>query len=145
MVKKGEAWPAGIKKTKQRELVLRILENAAAPLTVLDIFNRIEKDKESVWLSTVYRILDLFVARDIVVKTTVMDSDMAFYEINRHKHRHYAVCVDCHKIVEFSDCPITEFKPRLSDGEFRVLGHKVEMYGYCRDCGKGYTVKENGG
>lgn len=143
-MEKRVAWPAGIKKTKQRELVLRVLENAAAPLTALDIFNRIEKGAESVWLSTVYRNLDLFVARDIVVKTTVMDKE-AFYEINRHKHRHYAVCVDCHKIVEFSDCPITEFKPRLSDSEFKVLGHKVEMYGYCRDCGKGYSVKETDG
>jgi Fe2+ or Zn2+ uptake regulation protein len=137
------AWPAGIKRTKQRESVLSVLENASAPLSAMDIYERIEKGDGAVWLSTVYRILELFVDRGVVIKTTVMDNDMAFYELNRNKHMHYAVCVDCHKIVAINNCPMAEFQPKLADNDFRVLGHKVEMYGYCKDCDKNKTHKDH--
>jgi Fur family ferric uptake transcriptional regulator len=33
------------------------------------------------------------------------------------------------------NCPMEKFTPRLDDGDFRVTGHKVEVYGYCKDCG----------
>jgi Fur family ferric uptake transcriptional regulator len=134
-------WPAGIKKTKQREAVLNVLEQAETPLSALDIYAQLEKAAPPVWLSTVYRILELFTERGIAVKTTVLDGDMAFYELSRHEHQHYAVCVDCRKIVAINNCPMAEFKPKLSDDEFHVLGHRVEMYGYCRDCDKRNKLK----
>lgn len=128
------AWPAGIKRTKQRECVLSVLENADSPLNTMDISSRIEKEGSAVWLSTIYRILELFVKKGVVIKTTVMDNDMAVYELNRNQHKHYAVCVNCHKIIAMDNCPMDEFIPKLEDSDFRVLGHKVEMYGYCKEC-----------
>lgn len=135
-------WPAGIKKTRQREAVLEVLERAEAPLSAMDIFERIEKRETPVWLSTVYRILELFTEKGVATKTTVLDGNMAYYERDRHAHRHYAVCVDCRKIVAVSNCPMAEFEPEISDGGFRVMGHRVEMYGYCRDCGKRNNITD---
>jgi Fur family transcriptional regulator, ferric uptake regulator len=130
------AWPEGIKKTKQRGYVMSVLEQAASPLSAAAIYAQIEKGGSLVWLSTVYRILELFVNKGMVIKTTVMDNDMAIYELNRNKHQHYAVCVNCHKVVAMANCPMEEFIPRFADNDFRVLGHKVEMYGYCKECDK---------
>jgi Fur family ferric uptake transcriptional regulator len=129
----GIDWPEGIKRTKQRDAVLGVLENAEAPLPAMEICARTEKSGEPVWLSTVYRILELFTEKGVVLKTTVLDGDMAFYELNRHGHHHYAVCVDCHKIVPIEGCPMGDYEPEPQSG-FRVLGHRVEMYGYCKDC-----------
>jgi Fur family ferric uptake transcriptional regulator len=127
-------WPSGIKKTKQREAVLEILAHAAAPLSAQDIGMQLEKEEQAVWLSTVYRILEMFTEKGIAVRTSVPGSDMTYYELKSPTHRHYAVCVDCHKIVALDNCPMAEFEPQLSDGDFRVLGHRIEMYGYCKDC-----------
>lgn len=135
-----KAWPSGIKKTKQREAVLHILKHAARPVSAQDISALLEKEDQAVWLSTVYRTLDLFTEKGIAVETSVPGSDMAYYELNSPTHRHYAVCVDCHKIVALDNCPMVEFEPKLSDSDFRVLGHRIEMYGYCKDCDK---LKEN--
>lgn len=129
-------WPAGIKRTRQREGVLRILEKEDAPLTALEIFNRLQRDGEAVSLSTVYRNLEMLNSKELVIKTTVMDSDMAFYELSHPTHKHYAVCIDCHKLVAINNCPMAEFTPKIADSDFRVLGHKIEMYGICKDCGK---------
>ena len=126
-------WPDGLKRTKQREAVIKVMESAQTPLPVQEIYALIEQSGEPVWLSTVYRTLELLYEKGLVLKTAVLDGDMAYYELNRHGHRHYAVCVDCHKIVPIPGCPMGDFEPELQGG-FRVLGHRVEMYGYCRDC-----------
>lgn len=129
-------WPKGVKKTKPRQYVLSVLENADGPLSVQDIYSQIAKNGESVWISTIYRILELFVSKGLVTKTSFMDNDMAIYALNRHQHKHYAVCLNCHKIIELENCPMDAFVPQLNDNNFRVVGHKVELYGYCKNCDK---------
>ena len=84
-------WPAGIKKTRQRQGVLSVLEHAQAPLSATDICAKLESTGENPWLSTVYRVLELFVEKGVVLKTSVMNNEMAVYELNRYTHKHYAV------------------------------------------------------
>lgn len=132
-------WPPGLKRTKQRDAIVNILENADMPLSAVEIYNRAESGGITVWLSTVYRTLDLLSEKGVVLKTAVLDSDMAYYELRRQGHRHYAVCVDCHKIVPMAGCPLGDYKPKVTD-DFRVLGHRVEMYGYCKDCDKNKDI-----
>lgn len=100
----------------------------------MEICKQTEEEDCPVWLSSVYRILELFVKENIVLKTTITDGEMALYELNRHKHRHYAVCLGCRKIVEMDNCPLVNFVPKLADNNFDVVGHKLELYGYCKDC-----------
>ena len=129
-----EDWPEGIKKTKQRESVLAILENAASPMSAIDIYKSIEKTDKTAWLSTVYRILELFVKENVAVKTTFPDDDMAYYELCRQKHRHYAVCMSCHKRIQIDACPLEKVLPALEGGDFQVTGHNLEVYGVCKNC-----------
>ncbi len=127
-------WPAGIKRTRQRENVLGVLENTEKPLSALDICSKLERNGDIAWLSTVYRILDLFVKKGVATKINVMNSDMAVYELNRFKHRHYAVCMNCHKIIAMANCPMEKFVPEFEDDDFHVTGHNLEVYGFCKDC-----------
>lgn len=127
---------SGIRQTRPRRLVMAVLETAEQPLSAVEIQLRMEKTGEKVWLSTVYRILDLLVDRGIVLKSTLLDQDMAVYGLNRYEHKHFAVCVDCHKIIAMENCPMTDFQPGIKDSNFHVIGHKIEIYGYCRDCSK---------
>jgi Fur family ferric uptake transcriptional regulator len=128
-----EGWPPGLKRTKPRENVLFVLEHAKKPLSAMEICSEIEKDGGTVWLSTIYRILELFVKKDIAVKISVLNNEMALYELNRFQHKHYAVCLGCHKIIMMDNCPMEKFIPKLED-DFRVVGHNLEIYGYCKDC-----------
>jgi Fur family ferric uptake transcriptional regulator len=127
-------WPAGIKKTRQRESVLSVLEHSEKPLSATDIYSKMKKGGDAVWLSTVYRVLELFVKKGVVIKTNVMNNEMAVYELNRFKHKHYAVCMNCHKMITMDNCPMEKFIPKLEDDDFHVLGHNLEVFGFCRDC-----------
>ena len=130
----SSSWPSGIKKTRQRKCVLSVLEHSDSPLSAMEICKQTEKENCPVWLSSVYRILELFIKENVVVKTTISDSEMALYELNKNQHKHYAICVNCHKVVEMGNCPMDKFVPELADSDFHVLGHRLEMYGYCKDC-----------
>jgi Fur family ferric uptake transcriptional regulator len=115
--------------------VLSILENSTAPLTALDICGGMENNgTTAAWPSTVYRVLELFVKKGVVLKTNVMNSDMAVYELNRSGHKHYAVCMSCHKIITMKNCPMETFIPKLEDDDFCVMGHNLEVFGLCKGC-----------
>ncbi len=127
-------WPAGIKRTRQRESILAVLEHSDTPLSASDICAGMEKAGDTAWLSTVYRVLELFVKKGMVIKTNVLNHEMAVYELNRFKHKHYAVCMNCHKIIAMDNCPMAEFIPELEDDDFHVMGHNLEIFGFCKDC-----------
>ncbi|BAK98661.1 putative Fur family transcriptional regulator [Oscillibacter valericigenes Sjm18-20] len=134
MEKEQNRWPEGIKRTKQRESVLSILEHSDTPLSALDICSKMEKSGDTSWMSTVYRVLDFFEKKGVVIKTRVMNNEMAVYELNRFKHKHYAVCMNCHKIIAMDNCPMEKFIPELEEDDFHVMGHNLEVFGLCKDC-----------
>ena len=121
----------GFKKTKQRKCVLSVLERAANPLSVPEIYTRIQEEGERICLSTIYRILDSFMKKGMVMRMAAMHNSTAVYELNRLHHKHYAVCMGCHKMF-----PILweHLMPKV-DNDFHVLGHNLEVYGYCKHCG----------
>lgn len=114
--------------------MLTVLEGSKKPLSASDICSKIENGGDNVWLSTIYRILEVFVKKGVVIKTNMMNNEMAIYELNRFRHKHYAVCINCHKIVTMDNCPMEKFIPKLEDDEFHVMGHNLEVYGLCQDC-----------
>lgn len=127
-------WPAGLKRTQSREWVLSVLEKAQKPMSAQEICAQIEQSGHSAWLSTVYRVLELFVKKGMVVKVAILGNETALYELNRFEHKHYAVCLACHKIIAMDNCPMERFSPSIQDAGFRVLGHNLEVYGYCNEC-----------
>jgi Fur family ferric uptake transcriptional regulator len=126
----------GIKKTKQRLALLEILEAAPVPLTASQIHALYQQKDNDAWLSTTYRTLDMFTESGIVNRLIPMDSTNAQYELNRHEHKHYAVCSGCHKRLDLESCPLKDAELDTKKGVFHVTGHRLEVYGYCEDCYK---------
>lgn len=129
-------WAEGIKRTKQREDVCRVLMQAEKPLSAAEIYNRIvqENSQTNYAVSTVYRSLTVFEGKGFVIKSTLMGEDTAVYEWNCGKHKHYAICLKCHKLVPLKTCPFEHIKVDTSDEDFTVTSHKLEIYGYCNQC-----------
>lgn len=125
----------GIKNTKHRNAILRILEQAETPLTVEEIFMALKDKHASIWLSTVYRTLEILTAKEMVVKSAIIGDDKARYELNHNEHKHHIICIGCHKRIPFLDCPVEIFEKELKEKmDFDVTEHKLEIYGYCKDC-----------
>ena len=124
-----------IKKTKQREVLLALLQNLEKPATTEELYQSACKEATSLNLSTVYRTLELFYKKNIVIKTVSSETQKAMYELNRYEHRHYMVCVKCQNIFPLENCPcdlIEQFV--LENSNFKMLDHKLEILGYCPAC-----------
>ena len=85
-------------------------------------------------VSTLPVLADRITTKYTATKSSVTGSDMAVYEINRFRHKHYAVCIKCRKIVTMDNCPLEAFEPKLDDESFHVTGHNLEIFGFCKDC-----------
>ncbi len=129
-----ESWPSGIKRTKPREKMIDVLKNVEKPLSAAEIFTEVQKDIKNVALSTVYRSLELFVKKGTVTKLAIINNELAVYELNRSQHNHYAVCLGCREIFPLKFCPMEKILPDMVDDGFKVVGHNLEIYGYCEEC-----------
>lgn len=138
----GLRFPADIRKTKQREDIFRILAEAQEPMSAADIYCLLcgGAGKEKYAVSTVYRVLGVFEEKGYVVRTSLAGSDMAYYEWCRGQHKHYAVCLKCHRLVPLKVCPLEHKGVHAGVEDFVITGHKLELYGYCKDC-TGNSIK----
>lgn len=127
------SWPDGLKKTKQRLEIFEALCESQKPVNVQELSALLERRGNPMWFSTIYRVLDTLLAHGIIQKTAVHESGMAVYELG-DAHRHYAVCVGCRRILAIQSCPLDGFLPELQDKNFHVLGHKLQISGYCGEC-----------
>lgn len=132
----GYEWPAGVKRTRQREDVFRVLTEAEEPLTAMEIFRRvITNTQDSTYaISTIYRSLSVFEEKHLIEKSTLMGEDMAVYEWKREHHKHYAICLNCRKKLPLSECPMHSLDICSDMDGFQITGHKLELYGYCKEC-----------
>lgn len=125
----------GVKRTKHRKAILEILEQSETPLTAEEIFLTLKENHSSIWLSTIYRTLEMLTEKGVVRKSTLMGEDKARYELKKDEHNHRFVCVTCHKMIPLQDCPLKDFENKLKDKmDFDVTGHNLEIYGHCHEC-----------
>ncbi len=150
MAEKEFSYPKGIKWTKQRKDVYHILKKASEPLSAAEIYCEILKNHAEApyAISTIYRILATFEEQGFVEKSNFMGDDMLKYEWKKEEHTHYAVCLNCHKKVPVHVCPLEHgrhghdeenhnpWQEIAEEDDFLVTFHKLELYGYCRECEK---------
>lgn len=134
-------WPEGIKKTRQRVDIYKVLYNATTPLSAAEIFsmlNNSQSGNDMYAFSTIYRNLLAFEKTGIILKSVLSTEGNALYELKRENHRHYAVCLKCHTKIPISSCPLHDIAHDLTSSipDFEVTGHQLEIYGYCNECKK---------
>lgn len=127
---------ANIRVTAQRTLVLDILKSSPIPLSVNQIKAVLEEG--SMDQSTLYRILDLFVTKDIITKTVLIDPMENVYGYKHKNHRHLLICTSCETITVISGCPLHDYEDKIAkESGYIIQDHQLELYGLCPTCQKG--------
>ena len=81
----------GIKVTRQRKEIYNIVK--ANPSTIKEILKRKTNDVD---VSTLYRIIDLFIKKGIFIKNVDAKGDV-YYTLNE-EHVHYINCIKCNTL-----------------------------------------------
>ncbi|HLV09197.1 MAG TPA: Fur family transcriptional regulator [Halanaerobiales bacterium] len=135
----------GIRCTEQRLAILKVLLEERKPLSVRDIFNDLKKKKQEIRLSTIYRNLNRFVNKGLVKKMELKPNKKEkYFELKDGNHHHHLICVNCGKIIPV-DCPLKLFEKDLSSRtKYRILDHRIKLYGLCPKCQKrsDFTLKK---
>ena len=123
-----------MKNTKQRIIILEILQKAKKPLSANDIFNRATKIQSNIALTTRYRNLEKLYENDLIMRYRIEDKEYC-YELKRENHTHYLICKNCRKKVDLPECPLKELEKNISNSTgFKITSHNLELEGYCDKC-----------
>ena len=134
---------SGLKSTKSRSGILNILAQMDQPISAEQIFLELKKKNISANLSTVYRTLDVLADKNLATRISISGNSRNLYEFNRMNHRHYLVCLGCHKIIAINHCPLADYETKLEkETNYSITGHKLNIYGYCPDCQGKLSYKE---
>lgn len=124
-----------IKTTKSRQIVMNIIKKASLPISAEEIYKICVKNN-NVNLSTIYRTLNTLVNNNIVIKQVRQDG-VAYFQENKHDHKHLLICTVCDKKVPLDICPLEQVLHNVAKKtNFVITSHNIELYGVCENCNK---------
>jgi Fur family ferric uptake transcriptional regulator len=127
----------GGKRSKSRTQVMEAFFRAGTHVTVEELTNAVRKRNRSVGYATVYRTVKLL-ARLEYVKELDFGDGLKRYESNLVAHHDHLVCQKCGMVFEFKDPKIETLQEQVAKKHgFRATMHRLDIYGYCRECAPG--------
>jgi Fur family ferric uptake transcriptional regulator len=125
----------GYKLTPQRHAILKVIAGSSDHLTPEAIYQKVHLINPDIGLVTVYRTLDLLSEFNLVCRFHASDGCRSYMMRRPTEHHHHLVCSRCGKVVDFTDCSLSDLEQRLSrETRFDINGHLLEFYGLCPDC-----------
>lgn len=127
---------------------LKILEVLQQPecqhISAEDLYKKLIDIGEEIGLATVYRVLNQFDDAGIVTRHHFEGGKSVFELATQHHHDHL-VCLDCGKVIEFSD-ELIERRQKEIAAQYNVdlTNHSLYLYGHCAngDCCKDESLHD---
>ena len=121
------------RKTKQGEVISKVIELSERPLTPLEIHQLASKENTSIGIATTYRHLKMLGEKNQVVGVDYPGQPPR-YEWADGKDKVHFACRSCNKLYALEDT--AEDKPPIEEPDgFKVQGFEVMLYGICPKCG----------
>ena len=121
------------RKTKQGEVISKVIELSERPLTPVEIHQLASKENSSIGIATTYRHLKMLGEKNQVVGVDYPGQPPR-YEWADGKDKVHFACRSCNKLYALEDT--AEDKPPVEEPDgFRVQGFEVMLYGICPKCG----------
>ena len=127
----------GIRMTRQRRVLLNVIECAQKHLDAATILRRAQKQDSQIDRVTVYRTLSLLKRHGLVDELDLlhMTGDQHYYEQRPARDHIHMACLRCGKIREFQSTLFERLKGQIErECRFRIAVVRVEMGGYCVHC-----------
>ncbi len=94
---------AGLKVTLPRLKILEVLQGPDNHhVSAEDLYKRLIDMGEEIGLATVYRVLNQFDDAGIVTRHN-FEGGKSVFELTQQHHHDHLICLDCGKVIEFSD------------------------------------------
>lgn len=129
----------GIRLTKQRRILLEVIENAEGHLHASDLLRLAQEKDDQIDRATVYRTLSLLKELGLIEELDLLhlDGNEHHYELRGQEGHVHIVCTGCGKIIEFE----SDLLEKLESEIMRKTGYvvqavRMEAAALCPDCRK---------
>ncbi len=129
----------GIRLTRQRRVLLQVMETARRHLDAGEILERAQKMDAGITRVTVYRTIDLLKRQGLIDELDLLHlrGDRHFYESHGPRDHIHVACMGCGKVREFESELYEELKRQIShDCGIEITVSRTEVGGLCADCRK---------
>src|SRR5580700_4882430 len=129
----------GIRLTRQRRIILEIIETAKQHLDAAQILRKAVKIDPRINRVTVYRTLALLKRQGLVDELDLLhiNGEGHFYERHPQRDHMHMTCLRCGKVQEFESELFDRVKGQVQrDCHFHIVVARFEMGGYCSQCRK---------
>jgi Fur family ferric uptake transcriptional regulator len=127
----------GIRLTRQRRVILQVMDDAEQHLDVDQILERAQKMDAGVALVTVYRTIELLKKHGLIDELDLLHlrGDRHYYETHGPRDHIHVACLRCGKVREFESRLYEQLKQQIArDFHMKVTVSRTEVGGYCTDC-----------
>ncbi|MDK2887460.1 MAG: Fur family transcriptional regulator, peroxide stress response regulator [Thermoanaerobacter sp.] len=119
--------------TKQKKLILEILRNTNTHPTADWIYEQARKQIPDISLGTIYRNLNNLKQAGEIMELNY-GSTFSRFDGNPQNHYHF-VCDGCGRIFDLDLPLMNNLEEKVSSlTGMQVTRHRLEFYGYCREC-----------
>ena len=124
----------GLRTTRQRTAVTRLLDDVDDFRSAQEIHEQLRRNGEGIGLTTVYRTLQTLAdAGEIDMLRT--DTGEAVYRRCSAHHHHHLVCRHCGRTVEVEGPTVELWAEKVAaEHGFTDISHTVEIFGTCSPC-----------
>ncbi|MSO25283.1 MAG: transcriptional repressor [Candidatus Planktophila sp.] len=120
--------------TRSNPRVLSTLERAGGFASAQEVHTLMQREGESIGLTTVYRSLQSLL-NDKIVDVLRRDDGEAIYRLCGDSHHHHLICKKCGITVEIEGGAIEKWAKNVAtENGFRDVGHSAELFGTCSAC-----------
>jgi Fur family ferric uptake transcriptional regulator len=121
--------------SEKRQKIADIFISFEGHLTPEELYIYVRRKIQSVGLASVYRTLKLLRDSGIARELTFLDGS-ARYEFSFGKEHHdHMICIRCGTYIEAVDMKIEKLQEKMAkDHGFQLMDHRMELYGYCKNC-----------
>lgn len=125
---------AGLKITSPRKKIFEVLQQPEnAHLTAEDVYKYLLERNEEIGLATIYRVLNQFDDAGIVTRHH-FEGGKSVFELANQEHHDHLVCLDCGKVIEFTDELIEQQQNLIAEKyNIKLTHHSLYLYGHCNN------------
>ncbi|MUT66722.1 Fur family transcriptional regulator [Paenibacillus sp. NEAU-GSW1] len=121
----------GLRITDQRKTLAKLFAESPGYLAPKAVYEYMGKSYAGLSFDTVYR--NLRVMEELgVLEQVVFEEGVKFkLHCREHDHHHHLICLQCGKTYPITYCPMEQTS---APDDFKIVKHKFEVFGYCKDC-----------
>jgi Fur family ferric uptake transcriptional regulator len=127
----------GVRMTRQRRLLVEIIQSADRHLDALDLWEKARQRDATLNKVTVYRTLALLKKHGLVDELDLLHlrGGRHYYEARTTRDHIHLACLKCGRIQEFESSLFEKLKGQIErERRFHINVVRVEAGGYCDKC-----------